>query len=70
MGKEKEVNGMTTYQKTSLTLAILSAFSFAGVGFAVSERNGMVALIFIILGIIFVGTGFILKRRARKNGTL
>lgn len=64
------VNGMTTYQKISLTLAILAAFSFAGVGFAVAERNGIIALIFVILGVIFVGTGFILKRRARKNGTL
>jgi len=61
---------MTTYQKISLTLAILAAFSFAGVGFSIAERNGLVALIFLILAILFVGTGFILKRRARKNGTL
>lgn len=61
---------MTSYQKISLTLAILSALSFAGVGFAVAARNPLVALIFVILGVLFVGTGFILKRRARKNGTL
>lgn len=61
---------MTTHQIQALLLAILSTLSFAGVGFSVAAGKGWLALVFIIAGILLIGTGFILKSIRRKNGTL
>lgn len=61
---------MTTHQKQALFLAIVSALCLCGVGFSLAAGSILFAVIFLVAGLLLIGTGFILKSIRRKNGTL
>ncbi|MBP1930173.1 DUF5325 family protein [Ammoniphilus resinae] len=58
---------MTSWQKVSLVLAILTALFLCGIGIAIAEAS-MLGIILCIIGTILVpGIGFSLKKRFKEK---